>query len=306
MKAAFDEADRLQIHSLVEDPEKWEQLIRTEIDRARADPAAYSMLESIYYEEDRARAFERFRQGAEFQRIQRLLQLFGVTRDQRICEIGGGAGWLAWALFMSGYRSIELLEPNPCFITGTGYLRSREDSSELRICNDIDAWYSEADSYDMILTHNCVHHFRGIAHAAASIRQKIRPGGRWLMLREWFADDALELYAQLRDHPYSQRYGVFEFPYPSSHYVESLELAGFELKAVIPAAYANNVLGGYFEHEGGRIRRAATRAFDAVLQRAPAVSRRLYGIELFANRYLSARARIFTRPQAMLFRRKEL
>ena len=126
------------------------------------------------------------------------------------------------------------------------------------------------------------------------------------MLREWFADSSEELYRQLTQHPYSQKYGVFEFPYPASHYVESLELAGFSLEGVVPARYANGVLDSYVHNEGGPLNRAGTRVLDAALARMPRVTTQLYRSELFTNRYLGGKLRYFTRPQALIFRRREV
>jgi hypothetical protein len=300
------EAPLLKIHSLVEDPERWEAMIRAEIERGRTDPEARAVIESIYCDEDRAAAFERFRRGPELARILGLLSRLGVPEDARICEIGGGGGWLAWALHLAGYRRLEMLEPNPSFISGTGYLRTRADARSIHIWNDLDAFYADAGRYDLVITHNCVHHFRGIGYVAASIRQKIEPGGRWLMLREWFADTPEELYQRLASHPYSQRYGLFEFPYPAAHYVESLELAGLELTGAVPAGYANGVLDGSAAQEGGAVNRLKSRAVEELLQRAPGATVQAYRAELFANRYLGRRLHHFTRPQALVFRRREI
>lgn len=302
----MDAAEQLKIHALVEDPERWEAMIRREIELSRTDPAARAVIESIYCEEDREAAFERFRSSLELTRIIKLLEVSGVRRDARICEIGGGGGWLGWALHHAGYRHLEMLEPNAGFITGTGYLRTRPDARDIRIWNDLDAWYGDPGLFDVILTHNCCHHFRGLSFVAAAIRQKVAPGGRWVMLREWFADSPEELYRQLTHHPYSQKYGVFEFPYPASHYVESLEIAGFTLEAVIPARYANGVLDSYVQREGGVLNRAGTRAVDAVLAKAPALTAGVYRSELFANRYLGRKLRYFTRPQGLVFSRREV
>lgn len=302
----MDAADRLKIHSLVEDPARWEAMIRAEIERARTDASARAVIESIYCDEDREAAFERFRRGPELARILALFERLGVPRDARICEIGGGAGWLGWALHHEGYRRLEMLEPNGEHVSGTGYLRTRADAADIRIWNDLDAFYADPGRYDLILTHNCVHHFRSIGYVAAAIRQKVEESGRWLMMREWFADSAEELYQRLREHPYSQRYGVFEFPYPASHYVESVEMAGFELCSVVPSGYANGLLDGTGESEGGRVNQLGSRAFEGFLGIAPGATAGLYRAELFANRYLGRRLRRFTRPQAMVFRRRAL
>lgn len=302
----MDAGDQLQIHSLVEDSARWEGMIRAEIARARTDPAARAVIASIYCDEDRDAAFDRFRRGPELARIVTLLERLGVPRDARICEIGGGGGWLGWALHQEGFRRLSMLEPNGEHISGTGYLRTRADAAGIPIWNDLDAFYADPGRYDLVLTHNCVHHFRSIGYVAAAIRQKIVEGGRWLMMREWFADSAEELYARLRDHPYSQTYGLFEFPYPASHYIESVELSGFELTSLVPAGYANGLLDGSGVEEGGLVNRLGSRAFEEVLGRAAGATTALYRAELFANRYLGRRARRFTRPQAMMFQRREL
>ena len=57
---------------------------------------------------------------------------------------------------------------------------------------------------------------------------------------EWFADSPGELYQQIASHPYCQPYGLYEWPYPASHYAEAIEIAGFSLTAVVPSGYANN------------------------------------------------------------------
>lgn len=300
----MDAGDRLKLHSLVEDPERWEAMIQREIERARVDPEARAVVEAIYCDEDRAAAFERFRRSDELARLLAMLERLGVPRDARICEIGGGGGWLGWALHQEGYHRLEMLEPNSGFVSGTGYLRTRPDAAKIRIWNDLDAFYADEGRFDLVLSHNCVHHFRGIAYVAACIRQKLVEGGRWLMVREWFADSPEELYRMLRNHPYSQQHGVFEFPLPSAHYIEAIELAGFSVEGVVPAKYANGVLDGPTAGQAGLLNRLGTRALDEVLARRPQATRRLYDAELFANRYLGRRLRHFTRPQAVMFRRQ--
>jgi hypothetical protein len=235
-----------------------------------------------------------------------LLDLFGVGADAAVCEIGGGNGCLAWALRQAGYRRVSLLEPNPHFITGTGYLRTRADARDIVIENDLESWYESSRTYQTIITRNCVHHFRNLAWTAACIRQKIVPGGRWVMFREPFVETARELYRFLHGHPYSQAYGVFEFAFPPAHYVESLELAGFKLKAVVPAVYANGCLSRYETQPGGAWVRRLTAAVDVLLRRRPRWTAGAYRIEQIVRRLSGLPLGWFTRPQALLFERVEL
>jgi hypothetical protein len=299
-------ADSLALHALVEDPARWEAMIQAEIERARTDPSARAVLEAIYCDEDREAAFERFRTGLEAARTLALLERLGVPKEARIVEIGGGGGWLGWALHRAGYRRLEMLEPNGEWVSGTGYLRTRPDAAEIHIWNDLDAFYADPGRYDLVLSHNCVHHFRSIAFVAACLRQKLVPRGRWLMVREQYADTAEELYRLLSEHPYCQRYGVFEFAYPAYHFVESVEHAGFAVEGVVPARYANGVLASDVREPGSRLNQLGSRAFEALLGARPGATVALYGAELFAARYLGWKRKHFIRPQAVLFRRREL
>jgi alkylhydroperoxidase family enzyme len=279
-----DAADGLTLFELEENPSNWEAAMCAEQERAKTDASARAVLESIYCEQDRGRAFQRFYESF---------------------ELGGGPGWLGWALHLHGYRSLEMLEPNGCFTTGTGYLRTREDAQDIRIWNDLPAWYASPERYDAVLTHNCAHHFRNLSYVAACIRQKIRPGGRWLMIREPYVDTPGELYELLRAHPYCQKYGAFEYAAPASHYVEALELAGFALAAVVPAGYANDTLSCYSETPGGPRNQLVTAAVDLAVAHAPAVTTALYRAERLVAPALKLRPR-FSRPQAMLFERVEI
>jgi hypothetical protein len=298
--------DDLEMFGLVEDPDRWERLILDENRRASFDPTARAIIESMYWETDRERAFARFLESRDCAGIGKLLKLLGVRSDHAVCEIGGGNGCLAWALCQAGYRDMTLLEPNPHFITGTGYLQTRPDARRLKIGNDLPGWYGDPAKYDVILTRNCLHHFPNLAWSAACIRQKIVPGGRWVVIREPFAETASELYRFLHGHPYSQAYGVFEFALPAAHYVESIELAGFRLAAVVPGGYANNCLSQYENGPGGFWTRRWTAAVDFVLRRYPRGTAVAYRAEQFLRRTLSLPLRLFSRPQVMLFERIEL
>ncbi len=288
-----------KILTLEENPERHEQVITAQ----QNDPAAaiQKLLQSIYLEKDRDSAFARFARGLEFRTIRKILDTFGVGRDARILEIGGGAGFLAWALHTSGYTNVSLLEPNGQFTTGTGYLRSREDAKGLRIHNDLKAWHAGSDTYDVIVTKNCIHHFLNIAQAAASIRQKLTARARWFAFREQFADTPQELYGLFANHPYCQPYGLYEWSYPASHYVEAIEIAGFGLRAVVPSGYANNTLGTYQEDPGPPEIAHLTAQIDDLLAKNPQGTVQAFWEEALRNRFQQGTAKFFTRPQLMVF-----
>lgn len=300
-----DFGDSLEIFGLVEDGQVVEDAMLAEIRRAQDDESARLVLEQCYLEGNRDRAFDRFQSSAGLHATLRLLDSLRVTREMSIVELGGGAGWLAWALHRQGFR-VELVEPNGCYVTGTGYLRSRTDARDLPIWNDLAAWYASGRRYDLVLTQNCVHHFPSLPHTAAAIRQRIHPSGRWLMLREWFAESPREVYRKLRDHPYSQRYGLFEFPYPAWYYIRSLELVGYELEVVVPPGYRRGALAAHVDMPVAETQTIQSRFLEQLIAVSPVLTRLAYRVENAVHRLDTGRGRRFTRPAALVFRRREV
>jgi len=291
---------RLNILALEENAARHEAVIVAQHDDP--SPAVQRLLESTYLDKDRAAAFERFQTGHEFQTMRRLFEILGVQPGMRVCEIGGGAGFLSWALVQAGFKDVTLVEPNGEFNTGTGYLRTRADGAGLRIHNDLHAWHADDARYDLILTKNCIHHFKNMTQAAAAIRQKMRPGARWFAFREQFADTPRELYELLAAHPYCQKYGLYEWAYPASHYVEALELAGFKLGAALPAGYANHALAAYRNDAGDAEARHLTAQVDELLQKGPHGTVNAFWNEVARNRAGNgATLRFFSRPPLMVF-----
>ena len=305
-KITPQQLDDLSLFPLREDPDLWERLIEAENENAKSDPVAAKVLESVYWESDRDLAFRRFHESLDFQSTLKLLRLMGIDKNQPTVEIGGGSGFLSWALSQEGYQDISLLEPNPNYITGTGYLRSRPDATQIEIEHSLDAFYESDKMYQTVITRNCVHHFPNIAFVAAAIRQKMAPGGKWVMIREPFVESATELYQFLQGHPYSQAYGVYEFGFPASHFVQCLELAGLRLRSVVPAHYANNSLGLYSNDRGSRRNRIFSDVVDRVLSLMPGMTKLGYQAETMLRGLIRTRAACFTRPQVMTFQRVEL
>lgn len=300
-------ANKIEYYRLKEDPDLWEKLIEAENDASVSDTRAREVVESMYWERDRERAFRRYFESLDFQQINDLLHVFKIPRKHPLCEIGGGSGQLAWSLVKAGFQSVELLEPNPRWITGTAWLESQlpQLNNALTICNSLDEWYGDEKVYHAIVTRNCVHHFPNIPMTAAAIRQKIKKKGYWVMIREWYADTPDELRRQMVNHPYCQKYGVYEFPFPARHYIGSLEYAGFRLCAIVPSGWGNNALSTYSLTEGSGWNRFMSRLWRWVFKRLPRLTVFLYRLEDFANRVLSTRLRTFSRPQMMVFQRVE-
>jgi 2-polyprenyl-3-methyl-5-hydroxy-6-metoxy-1,4-benzoquinol methylase len=298
---------RIEFYGLKEDPGLWEHLIEQENAASDTDPAAKSVVESMYWETDRAHAFQRYLESLDFKQIDDLFSVFGISRTEPLCEIGGGSGQLSWSLAKSGFAHIDLLEPNPLLLTGTAWLKTQlsQFDGRLNICNNLGAWYADEKTYRTIVTRNCVHHFPNIPMVAAAIRQKVKVGGSWVLIREWYADTPAEMRTRMTAHPYCQKYGVYEFPFPARHYVGSLEYAGFRLAAVVPQGWGNNALSSYVSSPGSPWNRRMSKIWRGIFRRLPSLTVALHRLEDGCNRILRTRFRSFSRPQMLVFRRIE-
>jgi 2-polyprenyl-3-methyl-5-hydroxy-6-metoxy-1,4-benzoquinol methylase len=298
-----DAIDRLDVINLQENPDLVEKAVIELQQQARTDRDAAALLSAIYYDEDRAASFGRFFASRDFAATLRLLGHFGIGPQARLIEVGAGPGFLASALARKGHR-IEILEPSTHWNSGTGYLRTRDDSRAIPIHTDHVAWHAAAEPYDAILTKNCLHHFQNITHVAVCLRQKLKPGGWWVAIREWFADDARELAGAVSNHPFRRRNPlIYEWPYPAHHYAECLEMAGLRLHAVVPNGYANGCLGACSEEPGSPKNDAFTAKLDGVLAAHPEKTVRDFWREVKKNRFEGGSEKTYTRPQAMIFQK---
>ncbi len=296
---------KIEFYGLKEDPALWEHLIEEEIAASDTNPVAKSVVESMYWEKDRAQAFQRFYDSLDFTQIADLLNVFGISRTDPVCEIGGGSGQLSWSLAKDGFAQIDLLEPNPLFFTGTAWLKTQiaQFEGRLGIWNDLGAWYADEKTYRTIITRNCVHHFPNIPMIAAAIRQKVRHGGTWVLIREWYADTAEEMRALMTGHPYCQKYGVYEFPFPARYYVGSIEYAGFKLAAVVQQGWGNNALSSYVSSPGSSWNQRMSKIWRTIFRKLPSLTVALHRFEDWCNHALHTRFRRFSRPQMMVFKR---
>ncbi|MCC9603029.1 class I SAM-dependent methyltransferase [Stieleria sp. JC731] len=298
--------DDLSLFGLREEPAISEQMIVNENRLAENNELADRILKSVYWEADRDAAFNRYYKSNDFANTLKLLKIFSVAPDRPLVEIGGGSGFLSWALNRRGFSNLTLMEPNPHFITGTGYLRSREDSQGIKIANSLEGFYESSTKFDTVVTRNCIHHFRNITYVASCIRQKMNTGGQWVVIREPYIESATELYQFLQGHPYSQPYGIYEFGFPASYYCDSIELAGFKLKSVVPAGYANSSLAQFSEERGRTLNRLGSKLTDTILKYAPSTTVKLFRTEQAIRDLLNIHKSLFSKPQVMVFERVEL
>ena len=113
-------ARKIEFYNLREDPDLLEQLIENRIQASDASPVAKGIIRSMYREQDRAHAFQRYYEGLDFNRINLSAEGVCISRTHPLWEIGGAtdsfpgawrkaglSGWncWSWSLILGGWRA---------------------------------------------------------------------------------------------------------------------------------------------------------------------------------------------------------
>jgi ubiquinone/menaquinone biosynthesis C-methylase UbiE len=199
----------------------WEQAVQW----ARNSPEMADLVKICYYDDPIVEAANRFLRSEELPAI---LEVLEAVPGQQVLEVGGGRGIVSWALAKAGF-AVTVLEPDPSEIVGQGAIRSlcKATGVSLKI---VDRWgeslpFGDAE-FDHVICRAVLHHARDLKRMCAEVHRVLKPGGRFLAMKEHIADTPEELAYFLKTHPLHHLYGG-EHAYPRAEYLESLRLAGY-------------------------------------------------------------------------------
>jgi ubiquinone/menaquinone biosynthesis C-methylase UbiE len=247
------------------------------------------LVETCYYDDPIEVAAARFKASEEWLAITSLLSVRG---GEKVLEIGAGRGIMSWAFASSGYEAYAI-EPNKSSLVGVGAIRElcattgiaihiRKDSAENISFSD--------ETFDHVCCRGVLHHVADLDQACREAFRVLRPGGKFLAIKEHAADTPDELAAFLKAHPLHWLYGG-EHAFPLALYKRSIRAAGFRhLKTF-----------GHFDHPISSAPHLTTKAICGMLEhslalRVPrALARHLSRYNTAAGvyrRWLTARARI--------------
>jgi 2-polyprenyl-3-methyl-5-hydroxy-6-metoxy-1,4-benzoquinol methylase len=200
----------------------WEQAVS----HARETPEMAGLVELCYYDDPIERAAQRFRASEEWAGIMDLLAPEGGAK---VLEIGAGRGIMSWA-FASEGCDVTAVEPDPSALIGAGAIRQlcTLTGKNVKIVDAVGERLSvPADGFDIVVCRAVLHHVSDLPQVCREVFRVLKPGGRFLAIKEHAADSAEELAAFLRAHPLHHLYGG-EHAFPLACYLNALREAGFD------------------------------------------------------------------------------
>lgn len=199
----------------------WEQAVL----EFRAEARNLGFALDAYYDDPLMGAAERYWLSTEWQAIRAWL-----PRQQglRVLEIGAGRGIASYAFARDGH-DVTALEPDPSPIVGAQAIRQLAQDSGLRVHvleTSSERLPLEDGSCDVVFARAVMHHIPDLVAACQEFHRVLRPGGRFIGIREHVISRDGDLAAFHKIHPLHWRYGG-EMAYKLPHYLGALKCAGF-------------------------------------------------------------------------------
>lgn len=200
-------------------------------DSLSRDPQMSELLKAAYMVGDSDELLAAFLASAEWREIRRLLP----DPPAVIMELGSGRCVLASALAAAGY-SVAGVEP--CLggdvgaQAGQSFLASQVRAEAVVVAAVAEALPVASGSIDVVIERQMMHHADSMDAVSLEVARVLRPGGRFLVLREHVVSSQRQLERFWRDHPFHALTGD-EMAYPRSDYVAALTGAHLDVMTVL-------------------------------------------------------------------------
>lgn len=195
------------------------------VEWARRAPEMADLIQICYYDDPIEDAARRFKASEEWQAI---VDLLAPGPNKSVIEIGAGRGIVSWAFASEGCL-VDAIEPDPSPIVGSGAIRQLNQVTGTSI-GVVETFGERLDfgdaTFDYAICRAVLHHVKDLDQVAREAHRVLKPGGRFLAIKEHVAETPAELAAFLASHPLHHLYGG-EHAYPLGDYVRAFTKAGF-------------------------------------------------------------------------------
>lgn len=204
----------------------WEQAVKW----LRQQPPYRELVTSAYYDDPLLNAAERYRNSKEWEAIRSLLP----DIKQTALDVGAGRGIASYALAHEGFQ-VSALEPDASELVGASAIRSLAKMQNLPIT--VTQEFSEQlpfpdKKFDLVFARAVLHHLTDMRSACREFFRVLKPGGRFIAVREHVISRPEDLELFLNIHPLHHLYGG-ENAFLLEDYITPISEAGLEIQQVL-------------------------------------------------------------------------
>lgn len=196
----------------------------------RAQPEQKELVYACYYDQPLEQAASRYYYSAEWLAIRDLLPRCAG----KVLDVGAGHGITSYALAKDGWQ-VTALEPYPSDEVGAGAIRRLAQGENLPI--DVVQEFGEKipfqdGCFDVVFARQALHHANDLPQFCTEIARVLKPGGRFVAIRDHVISHKTDLEKFLAIHPLHRYYGG-ENAFLLQEYKQAFASAGLILKQAL-------------------------------------------------------------------------
>lgn len=222
----------------------------------RSQPDRQDLVLAAYYDDPLIEAAERYRSSDEWAEVCRRL---GPGKGRAALDVGAGRGIASYAMAKDGF-AVSALEPDPSALVGAAAIRGlvTDASVSIDVVEEVSERLPFDDAtFDVVFARAVLHHTSDLAQACSEFHRVLKPGGRFIAVREHVITSQNDLPAFLDGHPLHKLYGG-ENAFLLRQYRTAIATAGFHLTEELrpldsPVNYAPMTVSGLKDEIANRL-----------------------------------------------------
>ncbi|BDM77599.1 hypothetical protein AM10699_04730 [Acaryochloris marina MBIC10699] len=204
----------------------WEEAVQYLL----SNPEQQELVKACYYDAPLVDAANRYWCSEEWHAINELLP----TTVGSALDIGAGNGIASYALAKEGWQ-VHSLEPDPSNLVGVGAIYHLAKTAELPI--QVTQEFGETlpfpdQSFELVFARQVLHHAQDLQELCKEINRVLKPGGKFIAVRDHVISSKEDLPRFLESHPLHHLYGG-ENAFLSTEYINALQQAGLRIDHVL-------------------------------------------------------------------------
>jgi len=199
--------------------QSWEDAVRWLL----SQPDQATLVRDCFYDVPRLAAARRYAASAEWQAVHAFLPATVGTA----LEVGAGHGIVTAALATAGWH-VTAVEPDGSDLVGAGAIRqlAADSGVQVTVLEAVGEALPVADaSMDCVIARQVLHHAGDLRKLLSEVARVLRPGGRFLAIREHVLSKDADLDVFLKRHPLHFLYGG-EHAYTLAVYQAAIKESG--------------------------------------------------------------------------------